>query len=327
MSALFANIVDLDVCTGSKIVSNSDLEKIVDTNNEWIIERTGIHSRPICDDNEDVLTLSINAAKKVLSRHEGSIDAVIAATTTSSHIFPNLANRIASHFQIDGFSFDISAACSGYLYALTVAQNMMESQKDLKNILVISSDTLSRCVDWKDRNTCILFGDAGSATLVSKQQNHKKFFTSTMNSCHDPELDLSLVNASVNQNQGYIQMNGKKVFKNAVAQMSNNIHAVLQQEGLNTSDVEMIIPHQANKRILDAVSQKVQVSPEKVYSCMENFGNTSAASIPLALKKLASEKEFDIDSKILLTAFVAGFTSASLLWNLSKNQKVFTIKK
>lgn len=321
----FANIVDIDIKLGSKNITNKHLEEIVDTNSEWIIERTGIESRPVCSESEDVYTLSLEACKNLMARHDIKIDGIIAATTTATDVFPNLSNKLAAALNIQGFSFDISAACSGYIYALNIAQSMMNTQEEVKNILIISSDTLTKCVDWSDRNTCILFGDAGTATLVQSQKYDKSPLSSFIHSCHDDDRNLSLKNGSINKNHGYIEMNGKVVFRNAVAQMSHNMGAILDREGLTTDDIDIIIPHQANQRILDAVAQKLNVNPDKVFSCMKNLGNTSAASIPLALKQLSLTHTFSDNSKVLMSAFGAGFTSGALLWNLNKNQRLFEI--
>ena len=321
----FANNIDLEIELGSKNLSNTDLEKIVNTNSNWIIERTGIESRPICDDKENVFTLSLSAIRKLLTRHDVQIDGIIAATTTATEIFPNLSNKLAAALNIEGFSFDISAACSGYIYALHIAQSMVSTQKDLKNILVISSDTLTKCVDWGDRNTCILFGDAGTATLVQKQLHDKPPLSSFIHSCHDTNRDLILKNGSIHNNYGFIEMNGKSVFKNAVAQMTYNMTTLLEREGLTHNSIDAIVPHQANQRILKAVAQKMDVEQSKVFSCMKDIGNTSAASIPIALKKLSLTKTFKNNSKVLMSAFGAGFTSGSLLWHIDKNQNLFKI--
>lgn len=322
-------IIDIETQCGSRLLTNKDLEKLVDTNDQWIKERTGISSRPLCEERENVFSLAKSATEQLLLRHSNKrVDAVIAATTTSTQVFPNLANKIASLIGCSGPSFDISAACSGFLYAAKVAQDLLNANQSYENILIIAADTLSHYVDWTDRNTCILFGDAASATLLSKTPSHKNNLSFLLETHEDKDLALSLKNQSLEPGPHYIRMNGRQVFKKAVEAMSQNILTILKKHSLRLEDIDLIVPHQANQRILEAIAQKLGAREDKIFSCLKDYGNTSAASIPLALKELSKRKScFSPNSFIVLTAFGAGFTSGAALWRLDHHQKLFPLEQ
>ena len=323
MSSSYAEIIDIEVATAEQSLTNIDFEKFVETNDAWIKERTGIHSRPISQEHENVYTLSLKAASALQKKHQIKFDAIIAATTTAPYIFPNLSNQLAAHFNVTGPSFDLSAACSGYLYALKVGQSLIQTS-DCENILIIAADTLSKTVDWKDRNTCILFGDAATATLLQKVKSSKPILCTEIGTYPDPSLDLKLANSSLADQKYTIEMNGKKVFKLAVEQMSSYIKTVCEKSQIKTCDVKKIIPHQANKRIIDAISHRLQAPIDQVYSCLENYGNTSAASIALALKKLSQEQCIEKGDHLILCSFGAGFTAGATHWKVSSHQKLFS---
>lgn len=323
MSTQHSEIIDIEVACASDLVANDDLQKWVNTNDQWIVERTGIKQRFLCQEEENVFTLSCQAVESLLAKHSVKPDGIIAATVTAPYIFPNLSNQLAAHFDIPGFSFDLSAACSGFIYALSVAKSMLSANENWRHILVVAADSLSKTVDWKDRNTCVLFGDAATATLVSKVETPTACLCEVMNTCFDKELDLRLDNNAFSEQRHFIEMNGKKVFKLAVEQMSQNIEAILERKKMTLEDIAMIVPHQANQRILDAIAQRLQCPDEKLFTCIANFGNTSAASIPIALKTLSYQRTFPTGSNLVLSAFGAGFTSGAMHWQLSEHQSLF----
>jgi 3-oxoacyl-[acyl-carrier-protein] synthase-3 len=271
-----------------KIVTNHDLAKIVETSDEWIVARTGIKQRHL--DNELSSTMATNALQAAISSAKltaGDIDMLILATTTPDLTFPATACLVQNNLQlVNAACFDIQAVCSGFVYALTIADSFIKSGKKKQNIAVVGVDKMSSLIDFTDRNTCVLFGDGAGAVIVSSADvaSSSKIIDCKLYS--DGSLN-SILNttggAGSTGNKGAIYMNGTEVFKIAVVKMAQMIDDIVKENGYQVSDVDIVIPHQANYRIITAALNKVGIPIEKAVSTVQFHGNTSAASVPLAL--------------------------------------------
>jgi len=301
-----------------KILSNHDLEKTVDTSHEWIFERTGIVKRHIADEKEMTSDLALQACKEALKNAQlkaEQIEMIIVATTTPDLTFPSTATILQSKLNAsNAFAFDIQAVCSGFVYALNVANNFIKSNQ-VKNALVVGAETLSRIVDWKDRNTCVLFGDGAGAVILSSTNNKNEGILS-----NNLYSDGSLVNIlktnggiSANQKSGFIEMQGKEVFKLAVEKMSEAVLAGLKNLNLKISDIDLLIPHQANSRILNAVAKKLELPESKIIITVQDHANTSAASIPLAINYAIEKNKIHNNDLIVLEALGGGLTWGSII--------------
>lgn len=302
----------------SKVLTNSDLEKIVDTTDSWIFERTGIKKRHIAAENELTSDIAFEAAKNALNNSSlkaEDIEMIILATTTPDLTFPATATTVQSKLNAkSAFAFDIQAVCSGFVFALTTANNFIKSGQ-VKNALVIGADVLSRIVDWKDRNTCVLFGDgAGAVILQATDEKNSGIIDSNLYS--DGSLnDILKTNGGVsfNQNSGFIEMTGKEVFKHAVEKMSKSVTSLLEKANLKVSDIDLLIPHQANSRILCAVANRLNLAEDKVIITVENHANTSAASIPLALDYAVKNNKVKKGDLVVFEALGGGLTWGSIV--------------
>ena len=300
-----------------KILTNSDLEKIVDTTSEWIIERTGITQRHIAADDELTSDIATKAAQHLLKKSGFDVDEIemiIVATTTPDLTFPSTATTVQAKLGAkNAFAFDIQAVCSGFIYALTVADNFIKSGQ-VKNALVIGAETLSRIVDWKDRNTCVLFGDGAGAALLQISDDESGIIASNLHS--DGLLNNLLKTsggASSNQKSGFIEMAGKEVFKHAVDKMTKSVLSTLAKAQLSVKDIDLLIPHQANLRILNSVATRLELSEEKVILTVQKHANTSAASIPLALDFANESGRLKSKDVIVLEALGGGLTWGSIV--------------
>ncbi len=272
-----------------KIITNTDLEKMVDTNDQWIVDRTGIKQRHIAADNELTSDLAVNAAKNAISNagiSAGDIDLIIVATTTPDSTFPSTAVCVQGKLGIKtSTAFDVQAVCSGFIFAMTTADSLMKSG-NFKKALVIGAETISRIVDWTDRSTCILFGDGAGAVILESKENEQT--RGILSSCiysdgNSSEILKTDGGTSFNQKSGFIKMEGQEVFKHAVKKLASSTVEALEKANIKNSEIDWVIPHQANQRILDAVIKKLKVSGDKLISTVSDHANTSAASIPLAL--------------------------------------------
>ncbi|OGU01596.1 MAG: 3-oxoacyl-ACP synthase [Gemmatimonadetes bacterium RBG_16_66_8] len=311
--------------TPVKVLTNADLEKLVDTTDEWIVERTGIRERHISGPDETVAYMSKKAAEQVLEQvgiGPLDLDAIIMATASPDRLLPSSACDLQALLGAENAAaFDVQAACSGFLYALTVAEGMV-SAGSVRNVLVLGAERLSTIADYTDRSTCILFGDGAGATLVRPVSNGtgRGMLASYLKSdgrlaellyrpggggCHPPDEQL-LVDHSY-----FIQMAGREVFKAAVRSMADACDKALRQAGLASKDVDVLIPHQANIRIIESTAKHAGISMKKVYVNVDRFGNTSAASIPIALDECVREGRVGPGSTVLMVAFGGGFTWAS----------------
>ncbi len=312
-----------------KIITNYDLANIVDTSNQWIIERTGIEERRIAEDTiatSDLATIAAQRAMEDAKVLPKDIDLILVATISPDHIFPSTACIVQDKIgAINAAAFDINAGCTGYIYALTTAKAFIKSGI-YKRVLVIGSEVLSKIVNWKDRNTCILFGDGAGACVVEACEEGLGIIAEELGS-DGSKGDVLTVPAggsrkpssleTLEKGLNYIQMDGKEVFKFAVRTMEKSSKAILKKAGLDSKDIDLLIPHQANIRIIDSAMKKLKLPREKVFINLNKYGNTSAASVPVALDEALKSKKIKKGDNLLLVAFGAGLTWGSILlkWN------------
>ena len=297
----------------AKILKNADLPAHLETSHEWIMERTGIEQRHIAADGEYTSDLGIRAGEQAI-KNAGiapeTIDLVIHATATPDDTMPATATKIQHALGItSGAAFDINAACSGFVYAMSVANNFIISGA-AKRILVIGAETYSRILDWKDRATCILFGDGAAAVLLEAQENTDRgiLFSKIHSDGKYVDLIKTTGGVSTTGNSGFFTMEGKEVFRHAVNKMPASVEEGLLALNLAKADIDWLVPHQANMRILKSVAQKLEIAQEKVISNVAKFANTSAASIPLALHEAATDGRIKLGQIIACPALGAGLT-------------------
>jgi 3-oxoacyl-[acyl-carrier-protein] synthase III len=305
-----------------RIMTNEDLSKIVDTTDEWITERTGIKSRHIAADDELTSDLGIAAARQALVRagiDPVEIDLVICATATPDRTFPATAVRIQQALGVTkGAAFDIQAVCSGFVFAMTTADAFLKTGQ-FQRALVIGAETFSRILDWTDRGTCVLFGDGAGAVVLEAQpmtggRNDRGILSTRIRSDGRYE-DLLYVDGGPGSTKtvGHLRMNGREVFRHAVQKISGVIEETLLASGYAATDIDLFVPHQANARILDGIARKLGVAPEKIVVTLQRHGNTSAASIPLALNQAFEEHRVKEGSLVLMEAMGGGFTWGAVL--------------
>jgi 3-oxoacyl-[acyl-carrier-protein] synthase-3 len=318
---IFAKITATGSYVPSKIVTNFDISKEVETSDEWIVERTGIKQRHIADKSEFTSDLAFKASQNLLENYKinvEEIDMIIVATTSPDLTFPSTAcilqNKLKAH---KAFCFDVQAVCSGFVYAISVANNFIQNGS-AKKVLVVGSETLSRIVDWSDRNTCVLFGDGAGAVLLEATTEENRGIISYSLHSDGSLIDILKTSggSSFNQKAGFIEMSGREVFKHAVDKMVNSVLETLEKVNLKVEDIDLLIPHQANLRILNSVATRLKIPLEKVIITVENHANTSAASIPLALDFANKNNKIKKGDLIVLEALGGGLTwgSIALLW-------------
>jgi 3-oxoacyl-[acyl-carrier-protein] synthase III len=303
----------------SKVITNHDLEKMVETSDEWITVRTGIKERRILEEgkgNADMAFLAATRALDDASLDAGDLDAIIMGTVTADYPFPSSACVLEDMLGARGvFSFDVGAACSGFLNALSVADSFIRLGK-IRNALVVGSDALSRLLNWQDRTTCILFGDGAGAVVLGASENGNGILSTKLRTDGSYAKTLyvpaggSLKPANcktVERNEHTITMNGKEVFKIAVRSMEDISREALEEAGVGIDEVSLVIPHQANRRIIVALAERLGISMDKVMVNLEKYGNTSAASIPVALDEAKRQGRIQKGNVVLLNAFGAGF--------------------
>lgn len=305
-----------------RAVTNDELAKIVDTSDEWIRERSGIRQRYIADDKEFTSDLGAAAAKKALVRagiDPVDIDLVICATATPDRTFPATAVRIQQMLGVTkGAAFDIQAVCSGFVYALTVADNFLKTGQ-FKRAVVIGAETFSRILDWQDRTTCVLFGDGAGALVLEAQPQHgtreDRGVLATRIRSDGRFEDLLYVDGGPGSTKtvGHLRMNGREVFRHAVQKISGVIEETLVMTGYAADEIDLFVPHQANQRILDGIAKKLKVDPAKIVMTLDKHGNTSAASIPLALNDAFEQHRVKEGSLVLMEAMGGGFTWGAVL--------------
>jgi len=305
-----------------RVVTNDDMTKIVDTTDEWIRERTGIRQRYIASENEHTSDLGAAAAKQALVRagiDPVDIDLVICATATPDRTFPATAVRIQQQLGITrGAAFDVQAVCSGFVFAMTVADNFLKTGQ-FKRAVVIGAETFSRILDWQDRTTCVLFGDGAGAVVLEAQpqvggRDDRGILATRIRSDGRFE-DLLYVDGGPGSTKttGHLRMNGREVFRHAVQKISGVIEETLVMTGFAANEIDLFVPHQANQRILDGIAKKLGVDPGKIVMTLDKHGNTSAASIPLALNEALAQHRLKEGSLVLMEAMGGGFTWGAVL--------------
>jgi len=293
-----------------RTLTNADLEKILDTSDEWITTRTGIKERHIAEEWEKASDLALKASEEAIKNagiNKKNIDAVIVATSTPDMIFPSTGCFLADKLGLSKpMAFDISAACSGFIYGLTIANSFLKSGQ-FKNILVVGAEVFSQIIDWSDRSTAVIFGDGAGAVVLSKTDSESDILSAEMKS--DGSHWTSL-NCPVGEK---LRMKGRETFKLAIKSMETASKKALEKAGLTLDDIKLVIPHQANIRIINALAERLNLPEEKVYSNIHKYGNTSAASIPIALYDAISEGKVNKGDNLLLTAFGGGLTWGSVV--------------
>jgi 3-oxoacyl-[acyl-carrier-protein] synthase-3 len=293
-------------------VSNDELAKTVDTSDEWIVERTGIRSRYIAGEGETTGTLATGAALSALANAgvaPADIDLIVLATATPDQTFPSTATKVQAALGInDCIAFDVHAVCTGFLYALSVADSMLRSGNANK-ALVIGAETFSRILDWEDRATCVLFGDGAGALVLSAEEGDRGILSTRLHA-DGRHNDLLFVDGgpSTTGTVGKLRMKGREVFRHAVVNLAEVLTEVLEAAGLNAADVDWVVPHQANARILDATARKLGLPPEKVVVTVDKHANTSAASVPLAFDTAVKDGRIQRGDVVVLEAMGGGFT-------------------
>ncbi len=302
-----------------KILTNADIEKIVETTDEWIRSRTGIRERRVAEKDEFVSTLAIRAVDNLIARHGPSVllgvDMVIVATNTPDALFPSTAALVQHHFALQAGAFDLLAACPGWVYALSSAYSYVASGV-CKKVLAIGSEALSKVLDWNDRATCVLFGDGACAGIVERVPEGFGFksFVLGADGAGGKHLNMSCTAPNLPDGTSMTEklfMNGREVFKFAVRVMNTATNEAVSRAGLTLADIELFVPHQANYRIIDAARESLGLPEHKVMSNVERYGNTSTASIGLALQEALDTGRVKNGDDLLIVSFGAGLTWAS----------------
>ncbi|MCW9003473.1 MAG: ketoacyl-ACP synthase III, partial [Rhodospirillales bacterium] len=293
MARIISQIIGCGSYLPEKILTNEDLSHIVDTTDEWITSRSGIRRRHIAAEGELTSDLALKAAERALAHAKidaGEIDLIVVATTTPDNTFPATAVKVQARLGMThGFAFDVQAVCSGFVYALATADNFIRAGQ-AKAALVIGAETFSRILDWNDRTTCVLFGDGAGAVVLRGEETggdpatQRGILSSHLHS-DGRYTDLLYVDGgpSSTKTVGHVRMEGKEVFRHAVVNLAEVVHEALEANGLEPSDLDWVVPHQANKRILDGTARKLKMDSGKIVVTVEEHANTSAASVPLAL--------------------------------------------
>jgi len=321
-------------------VTNFDLEKLVDTTDEWITTRTGIRCRYIAGPGEETSMLAAEAARRAMAQagvEAEEIGMIVVGTISSEMTMPSSACLVQKEIgAVNAFAFDLSAACSGFIYGLDLADKQIQANPDLK-VLVIGAENLSARINWQDRNTCVLFGDGAGAAVVGAAENGRGIMASklfsdgrlwdllsmgpapsqnpyiNLSSDDSGPFDASLLGHTRPHQGSYIKMVGREVFKNAVRAMEDSIAKALSATGLSGSDIDLVIPHQANIRILQCLGERIGIPQEKIYINIHKYGNTSAATVPIALDEANREGRLREGDLVLMCAFGGGFTWGSVI--------------
>lgn len=300
-----------------KIVTNDDLSKFVETSDEWIFQRTGIRERRISDENTSELAYrSAVDAIKNSNIDKNEIDLIVCATMTPDNFTPSVACMVQEKLGLGDnvTAFDVNAACTGFVFALKIVASMLNTYH--KKALVIGCETLSKIINFEDRNTCVLFGDGAGAIVVEKDGKNEEFYTCSFGNDKDlvaenVEMNFEMKNKVLKS--GFLKMNGKEIFKFAINVVEKSINKILDMNNLKIEDINLIIPHQANQRIISNVAKKFNISNDKFFVNLEKYGNTSAASVPMALCEAFESKEIIKGDKVILVGFGGGLTWGSTI--------------
>lgn len=309
----------------SRIVTNAELAATVDTSDNWIVERTGIRQRHIAAEGEttsDLATAAATAALQAAGLKGADVDLLVVATATPDNTFPATATRVQSRLGMTGgAAFDVQAVCSGFIYAMAVADNFIKAEQ-ARTAVVIGAETFSRILDWDDRGTCVLFGDGAGAVVLrgswEKGSNQDRGILSTHLHSDGRHYDLLYVDggASSTQTVGHLRMEGKEVFRHAVTNLAQVVGEALQANDLTAADVDWVVPHQANRRILESTAKKLNLSMDRMVVTVDQHANTSAASIPLAFHTAVADGRIKRDDLVVMEAMGGGFTWGSALVRL-----------
>lgn len=319
-----AKLTALEVYYPEKKLTNKDLEALVDTNDEWIVQRTGIHERHISEDNEYSSTMAIKAVENLINNYHvdiSNVDMIIVSTYAPDFMTPSVSALVQNAFNLKNCgAIDVNAACAGFVYSLTVANALITCGSNNK-ILVIASETVSKTVDYTDRNTCILFGDGAGAALIEKTEVPGSFintFSSTNGALGDKlycsNLSNKILDTEVEKERKVVQ-DGRAIYNFALKDVYSGIKELLVKSDMSIDDIDWFIPHSANKRIIEALCKKLNFPIEKALTSVELFGNTSSASIPLALSLALKKNQIKKGDTILLYGFGGGVTQAGVILN------------
>jgi 3-oxoacyl-[acyl-carrier-protein] synthase-3 len=305
-------IVGTGSCLPDREMTNAELAKMVDTSDEWIVERTGIRSRRIAADGETTSTLATTAARRALEAAglaASQIGLIIVATATPDYTFPSVATQVQAALGInDCVAFDVQAVCSGFLYALSVADSMLKSGA-ADRALVIGAETFSRILDWEDRTTCVLFGDGAGAVVLGAEQGERGILATRLHA-DGRHREMLYVDGgpSSTGTVGKLRMRGKEVFRHAVVNLADVLVETMEAAGMTPEHIDWVVPHQANMRILQGTAKKLGLAPEKVIVTVDRHANTSAASVPLALDEAVRDGRIKRGDMVVLEAMGGGFT-------------------
>ncbi len=321
MTKIYSRISGTGRCLPERVLTNADLEKMVDTTDEWIRTRTGVERRHIAADDQTTTDLAEGAARQAIEAaglEPGDIDFLVVGTTTPDVVFPNVGCLVQERLGIGGFAaFSLEAACSGFIYALSIADQFVSSGQ-ARRALVIGAETLSRMIDWSDRSTCVIFGDGAGAVVL--EQTDKPGVISTHLRADGNYKDLlyhpygtSRIQRPDDDEEPFLKMRGNEVFKVAVKRLESIVDETLEANGLEHGSIDWLIPHQANLRIIQATAKRLEMPMEKVILTLQDHGNTSAASVPMALDVAVRDGRVKRGDLLMLEAFGGGFTWGSAL--------------
>ncbi|MGF9989565.1 ketoacyl-ACP synthase III [Bacillus mycoides] len=323
-----SHITAIGTYVPDQVLSNNDLEKMVHTNDEWIVQRTGMKERRIANEDEYSSHLAIKAIENLCTTYKKNledIDCIIVATTTADYVFPSVACQIQQYFNIPHtLAFDLNATCAGFTYGLHVGNSLITSGSHQK-VLVIATETLSKVTDYTDRTSCILFGDGAGAILLERDENKPSFIAAHMGTNGDGGIHLYRTNLSTTMNGTPLQtsekivQNGREVYKWAVRTVPYGIIELLHTANLQIDDIDWFIPHSANLRMIESICEKSKISIQKTLTSVEDMGNTSSVSIPLALDLARKKGRLNNGDTLLLYGFGGGLTHLGLIvaWDLS----------
>lgn len=332
-----ARIIGTGSFLPEKVLTNFDLEKMVETSDEWIVSRTGMKERRIASSDEPPSVMGVNAARKALAESQvdvKDIDLILVATMTPDFITPSTSALIQAKLgATKAAALDIQAACSGFLYALSVAKAFIEA-RHYHHVLVVATEKLSTIIDYKDRNTCVLFGDGASAAIVSDKGEGYSIDSFCLGADGEAAELLMIPGGgacrptcidSISQGLHFLRMDGREVFKHAVRRMCSAAKECLKKTGLTEDQINWLVPHQANIRIIEAIAKSFNIANEKVYKTVHKYGNTSASSVAIALEELIHEDRVNYGDRILLVGFGAGLTwGAAILTKMNKLGEINT---
>jgi 3-oxoacyl-[acyl-carrier-protein] synthase-3 len=338
---VYASFKSIGAYIPAKVLTNSDLEKIVDTNDEWIVQRTGIKERHIADSDEVTSDLGVKAGRQAIERSgldPKDIDVLICATISPDHFcMPSTANLIAHKLKLNPItSFDISAACTGFIYALNIAKSFIESGA-YKNVLIIGAEKLSTIIDYTDRGTCILFGDGAGAAVISGTEDREKAIIDIHTGADGSYSDYLITPGggsaepcsitTIENRRHFMKMQGNATFKVAVKTLTKDVIDILKKNKIKSEDIKHFIPHQANYRIIKAVGDALSLRDDQVILTVHKYGNTSSASIPMAMNDLWEKGGLNSGDLVLLDAFGGGLTWGSAILKFGGNPNKETINQ